>query len=395
LQTMTERFFENVICFDNRAIMTAFFEEYSDFYLPRQLWGNNKECYERILNEIHIKRLGQVGAERDSVFLSICIPSHNRGELALESVRLLQETPYDSEIEIIVSDNGSIIGEEAYAEIGKIRDSRVRFFQNEVNLGIDGNVRRVIQLAKGRFIYFLSDEDRMSAVILRRVLNCLYQNVDLGFAYFCEQQEGDIYNSGINAVAHAMSVTYISGLALNNEIIRKASVDKWVEQRKNTIFEWYPHIMYAIRVSCYANSKTYGWKGFIEGKEGTAHGEWKSSEKEIDGEQGINRYMWPEARAEQLKDLVNLLYEICNHQQSEGFSLLVIVAVRRHYHYISTVYRVSPKTYEQRHSWEESCRLLHDAISELFQNNYGIKEKDLQSIRDEWIVKKSEWRGTR
>ena len=63
---------------------------------------------------------------------------------------------------IVVCDDYSPQKEEirfAVAEFRKQAFFKLRYFDNEANLGFDGNLRRLIELAVGKFIMFMGDDD--------------------------------------------------------------------------------------------------------------------------------------------------------------------------------------------------------------------------------------------
>lgn len=93
-------------------------------------------------------------------FFSICIPNYNYEQyvgLTIESV-LKQTYEY---FEVIVVDNKSTDNSwqviKSYAE----RDSRIRIFQNNYNIGFAPNLQRATQEAKGTHIILLSSDDLM------------------------------------------------------------------------------------------------------------------------------------------------------------------------------------------------------------------------------------------
>jgi len=111
--------------------------------------------------------------------LSICIPSYNRPRQLIE---LLQSVDCDPQhVEIVVCEDHS----PQRAEIGSAVESfvarsryRLRYFENTENLGYDGNIRRLVELATGRFVLFMGDDDLFVPGALNKYLDFLRLHED-------------------------------------------------------------------------------------------------------------------------------------------------------------------------------------------------------------------------
>lgn len=90
--------------------------------------------------------------------LSICIPTYNGlphvGTLLDSLVQCLCQG-----FEIVVSDDCSVDGTWEYLEEYSKRESRVRVFRNDLNLGMDRNFARSVELANGDFIWLCGQDD--------------------------------------------------------------------------------------------------------------------------------------------------------------------------------------------------------------------------------------------
>lgn len=99
--------------------------------------------------------------------VSVCIANYNNGVYlgqAIESV--LQQTIRD--LEVIVCDNQSTDNSLEVAR--SFRDSRLRVYVNERNLGIYGNFARTTELARGKYLKFLCADDWLDVDYLRVTL---------------------------------------------------------------------------------------------------------------------------------------------------------------------------------------------------------------------------------
>lgn len=109
-----------------------------------------------------------------SPLLSICIPSYNRPRQLAELLASVDCDPI--KIEIVVCEDCSPQREEIRSAVAQFRKQttfKVRYFENEVNLGFDGNLRRLIELAEGKFIMFMGDDDLFIPGALDRFLKFL------------------------------------------------------------------------------------------------------------------------------------------------------------------------------------------------------------------------------
>lgn len=103
--------------------------------------------------------------------LSICIPSYNR---PAELARLLASIDCrPGEIEVVVCEDCSPRGAEirsAVEDFARRSPYLMRYFENTANLGYDGNLRRLVELASGRFVMFMGDDDLFVPAALDRFL---------------------------------------------------------------------------------------------------------------------------------------------------------------------------------------------------------------------------------
>jgi glycosyltransferase involved in cell wall biosynthesis len=109
--------------------------------------------------------------------LSICIPTYNRVERLIDIVQRIVSNCSSTEIEIIVNDNASTDGTEK--EIAKIKDKRLKYYKNKKNLGIAGNLFKLVERAKGDFLYIHWDDDYMEVDAIPWILKTIKANKDI------------------------------------------------------------------------------------------------------------------------------------------------------------------------------------------------------------------------
>ena len=111
--------------------------------MPRLIVAKDSQIYTAFFEKLHEKRLLEKQT-KDNVFLTIGIPSYNRGKILLENIKHLQCLEYDAEIEFVVSNNGSQIEAEYYDQISKLNDSRLVYTSFQSNQGYASNVLNVM-----------------------------------------------------------------------------------------------------------------------------------------------------------------------------------------------------------------------------------------------------------
>src|SRR5438270_12301052 len=99
--------------------------------------------------------------------VSVCIPTYN-GEAfvrqCIESV-LAQSFP---DFELIVVDDGSTDGTWDIVRDYEARDCRFRVSRNEVNKGLVGNWNHCVDVATGRWLKFVFQDDELAPECLAR-----------------------------------------------------------------------------------------------------------------------------------------------------------------------------------------------------------------------------------
>jgi glycosyltransferase involved in cell wall biosynthesis len=88
--------------------------------------------------------------------VSVCIPSYNASRYIGATIKSVLDSTH-SNLEVIVNDDASTDNtREIVASFG---DERIRFFQNESNLGVPRNWNRALKRAAGEFVGLLNHDD--------------------------------------------------------------------------------------------------------------------------------------------------------------------------------------------------------------------------------------------
>lgn len=126
------------------------------------------------------------------ILLSICIPTYNRGTLLnlnlLEIIK--QANQLKNKIEICISDNASIDKTDEIIKLLPISDYVIlKYFKNEKNIGPDLNYLNAVNLASGKYCWFMGSDD----IISPNSLNKLFQSELLSDSdiYICNRIDCD------------------------------------------------------------------------------------------------------------------------------------------------------------------------------------------------------------
>lgn len=98
------------------------------------------------------------------IYLSVCIPTWNRVVFLQENIeqllREIEKFPQLS-IEIVISDNASTDGTQAYCESLTQQYDYVKYHRNAENEGPNANFKNVIEIANGTYVWLLGDDDKI------------------------------------------------------------------------------------------------------------------------------------------------------------------------------------------------------------------------------------------
>ena len=117
-------------------------------------------------------------------FLSICITSYNRVNELYRCLKSI-DTVYKDLIEIVVSEDCSPKKDEIAQIVnrfGSETDYYVLYNTNVYNLGYDRNLGKLIDLARGEYILFISDDDAFCGRALDKIIGTL-REIDCAVAF--------------------------------------------------------------------------------------------------------------------------------------------------------------------------------------------------------------------
>ena len=195
----------------------------------------------------------------NNIILSICISAYNRKDLVCENVRKLLRYR-GKDLEIIVSDNASDDGTvDALKQIG---DERLKVYRNEVNVGLRGNITRMIAYATGKYVMIIYDRDWVEPLDIRNFIKT-YRNRECDVILAVGYPE-DYFKKNKDSFDTRTFLYCLFGHP-GNFIVRRNTYDELVSRARKTEIdayteEWmadmghlrYALMLYAKRWGCYS-----------------------------------------------------------------------------------------------------------------------------------------------
>ncbi len=379
LPDFTARYLQNMHIFHTLEDMKQYFTEHLDASLPVEIAARDAEKYKVVIWEIHQHRLADSGLKEHRPILSICIPSYNRGDKAQRAVENILESSLDSEIEIVISNNGSVINQEGYQNIKNMRDQRIQYSEFDSNQGYASNVAKVLSMARGRFAVLSSDEDIMHIENLRTFLKYILNYKDAGVIISSgtfRQLTDSCLEYGLDSLTMLIEYNYIAGIALNiDKLHRVHAFERFEAGRGNEFLEVYTHILFSL----YAG---------IEEKVCCSEVLLFESEKEMNPAPAdhprILEYKLLENRIKQQNSAIELLRELFENDFML-FSMLTLNRMEKTYFLMSIVYKHNYELFTELHSWNEACLIMYENNKKLVDTYFRQTEGEkvwYTSIRD-------------
>jgi glycosyltransferase involved in cell wall biosynthesis len=120
--------------------------------------------------------------KQNPIKISVCIPAYNRPEVLPELLDSVLSQNYTN-FEIVICEDKSPKREEiseVVATYAKKHPGVIYYYENELNLGYDGNIRNLIAKASGDYCLFMGNDDLMCADALAVVASAVTRHKDVG-----------------------------------------------------------------------------------------------------------------------------------------------------------------------------------------------------------------------
>ena len=228
--------------------------------------------------------------------LSICIPTYNRSgclKECLDSI-LRSVVGYESQIEIIISDNASTDDTAYIIHSFQINYPWLRCHRNAENIGGDRNIYLVATMALGEYIWLFGDDDKMMAGAVPAILNkialgynliiCNYSVWAKDFSYIIKTSGlllgyDEVFDNPDELMRRiGYHVGYISSIIIKKDVFFKCPASEYlyyIDYGFPQIYAVYSGIFQHCNAICISSAlvcnraDNYGnldwWKCFVEG----------------------------------------------------------------------------------------------------------------------------------
>lgn len=125
---------------------------------------------------------GDCSVNQNPIKISVCIPAYNRAAVLPELLESVLTQDF-CDFEIVINEDGSPERE----QIRKVVDyysalypERIRYFENEENLGYDANLKSLIERARGEYCLFMGNDDLMCPGALKVISSAISRYPKVG-----------------------------------------------------------------------------------------------------------------------------------------------------------------------------------------------------------------------
>lgn len=178
--------------------------------------------------------------------LTVCIPAYNRAALLGPLLDSILAQNFD-DYEVLICEDGSPERgaiSDVVRQFQQLHPDRIRYEENSDNLGYDGNIRRLVERAHGRYCVFMGNDDLLCEGALARIAAAVNQQPDCGvvvrsyasfeadprqpkqvFRYFPQEH---VLPAGARAIftAYRRSVV-ISGMVIDRDAAQAVATDRF------------------------------------------------------------------------------------------------------------------------------------------------------------------------
>jgi len=178
--------------------------------------------------------------------ISVCIPAYNRAAVLPELLESILTQEFD-DFEVVINEDGSPERADIAAVVERfsaLYPDRIRYFENEQNLGFDGNIRSLIDRSRGEYCLFMGNDDLMCPGALATVAATIDRHPKIGvylrsfaafdgtpdnivqtFRYFDRET---FFPAGADSIATFYKrCVVIPGVTLNREAAQQFVTDKF------------------------------------------------------------------------------------------------------------------------------------------------------------------------
>ncbi|PPS43138.1 glycosyltransferase family 2 protein [Chroococcidiopsis sp. TS-821] len=120
--------------------------------------------------------------KKEHPIVSVGLPVYNGEDLLEKALKSILSQTY-SNFELIISDNASTDKTRAICEAYAAKDSRIKYFRNEKNIGGHNNFNRVFELATGKYFKWAAHDDLCAPDFIEKCVDALETNPSVVLCY--------------------------------------------------------------------------------------------------------------------------------------------------------------------------------------------------------------------
>lgn len=96
-----------------------------------------------------------------TTLLSFCIPTYNRSQTLVQTVRSISKSCGSTLVELVICDNASTDKtKDVIAKLkNKYKNLKIVYYRQESNVGLDKNILKSIEMSSSKYCWLLSDDD--------------------------------------------------------------------------------------------------------------------------------------------------------------------------------------------------------------------------------------------
>lgn len=175
--------------------------------------------------ELLIKR----GPSRPLV--TIGVPTYNRSRFLRKCLEaIFYDIGDDPQFEVLISDNCSDDDTQKLVEEFAARYSNLNYVRNKENIGSAANFDQVYNMARGKFVFSLGDDDYYNPGVLYHMLEAVKQNPDCSIIAMRPVSRNGAIVRGEGAISYlnyyTYSCTWISLHGFRTDIVHKVKIDE-------------------------------------------------------------------------------------------------------------------------------------------------------------------------
>ena len=114
--------------------------------------------------------------------ISVCIPAYNRAGVLPALLDSILNQDFD-DFDIVIAEDASPERQAIAAKVAEYQQQfgeKLKYFENSQTLGYDGNIRRLVELATGKYVLFMGNDDLLAGGALSTVANAVRERQDVG-----------------------------------------------------------------------------------------------------------------------------------------------------------------------------------------------------------------------